>query len=225
MSSAILRLIAALLLVENSLLMPTPATTSSSSKDHQPFNSHSIYTINDKLARTRRSTPDDCSCSCSNSIGPGSTCMSLGDAIHTYLTDRDPSSERPFHFFSLQDLFYSGLINGSRDLVETHLDLTTSSTSERRNAQIRCDNVISRYNLTTKDGDCSWRYECHQNKTFFPSYKVEAVYEHRPQYCEEVVIENPRFMRKRCESDNTLPHWCSCTCGSTVVGYKFRSED
>ena len=221
-SSAIVRLsqiilLVSLLLVKSSLLMPTPAPTTSSNSEDQPLNSNS------NSAYTRRSThDDDCSCDCSDSID---SCMSLGDAIRNYLTDRDPSSEYTFHFFSLQDLFFSGLIDGSGDLEETHLNLSTSSTSEKRNAQIRCDNVISRYNLMTKDGDCSWQYQCSQNKTFFPSYKVEAVYEHKPRYCEEVVIENPRFMRKRCESDNTLPHWCSCMCGSTVVGYKFRSDD
>ena len=215
-------LLGALLLVKSSLLMPTPAPTTSSNSEDQPLNSSSNSAMNGTLARTRRTThDDDCSCNCSNSID---SCMSLGDAIRNYLTDREPSSERTFHFFSLQDLFFSGLINGSGDLEETHLNLSTSSTSEKQNARGRCNDVISRYNLTTKDGDCSWQYQCHQNKTFFPSYKVEAVYEHKPLYCEEVVIENPRFIRKRCESDNTLPHWCSCMCGSTVVGYKFRSE-
>lgn len=218
-----------LLLVNSSYSLPAPPLTAaispSTNSESSTSTTQSTTTENVRSSGcTVLPTNDNDSCSCTQ-LNPGS-CTSLPDAIFTVFR-RERHVDTPYHFFTLKDLFYSFLLD-SRDhgpLQGLPLDgsIDPGTTSEQELTQRRCNDLITRYDLPTKDTNgCSWTYTCTQNQLHFPSFHVEAVLDSGSTgECASVrTVNDLRFKRTSCQQDPCRADWLECNCGTKVVGFR-----
>ena len=149
--------------------------------------------------------------------------MHISHIFDSQSTDEDS----PYSFFTLNDLYYSGILDHRNDSFLAPLpngtDFTTGAAVDL--AEDNCRDLKRRFNIPTKestmDRDCAWSYKCTQNHLHFPSFHLEAVLnkDYNDEICERVTIFNKRFVRTPCEHDSSLSHWLKCDCGTTVVAY------
>lgn len=164
---------------------------------------------------------DDCTCF----VKETESCTSLQEAIFAIYSEASVEHDTPYSFFTLKDLYYSEILD-SRDIgilepPPLH-GIDFSSESELRLTRERCEDLLGRYNLPTKDTkDCRWSYRCTQNQLHFPSFHIEAVLDAESTgVCSRVFMDNWRLYRTKCKMNENLPHWLQCDCGRTVTGYK-----
>lgn len=163
------------------------------------------------------------SCQCQQR-NDSQSCTSLVDAISDLYARADPDKDVPYHFFSLKDLFYSAILGGlGGNLEPPPLNSDLTEQPEKDLTTRRCSNLKGRYNLPTSDTEnCKWIYECTQNQHQFPSFHVDAKLSNcsSTSNCAAITMKDRRFVRTTCASNNTLPHWQECDCGTVVVGFK-----
>ncbi len=180
----------------------------------------------------RRSAPShdyvDRSCSqiqmekCHNMSSNG--CTSLKEAIvksYNVNSGQLLSESTPRHIFSLFDLFYSGLLT-DEDAPEENTRADDLNTSKVRYlSEKRCEDLLSRIELSTKDSSCQWRYVCQYNPNYFPSFTVKAVLEERSDEasCIAKTVGNVKFVRTSCKANPDQDHWCKCDAGQINTGY------
>ena len=163
-------------------------------------------------------------CTCTNTNTD--ECTSLEQAIFNSQSMLDLEDDSPYNFFTLRDLYYSGLLDhrNTSSLEPSRNGTDFNSTTESNDAEDRCDHLKHRFIFLerTNDRRCAWKYECTQNQHLFPSFHFKAVLENEgnEQICEKVIVDNvKRFVRTDCVHDKTLPHWLECKCENTVVAY------
>ncbi len=222
-----------MLLINSSLLMPITSPISNSTDNvnattvHQSTAESSLTTTESSSSAiaSQESAPiemNNCTCTRIST----SSCTSLQDAIFTVINQlRD--IDTPYQFFTLRDLFYSAILDDRQRgyLQGPPLDGTVDLNSERERqlTQRRCNDLMARYNLPTKDTDsCTWSYTCTQNQLQFPSFHIEAVLdESSPGVCNKVkTFESRRFLKTQCQQDASRVDWLDCHCKRTVIGFK-----
>lgn len=153
-------------------------------------------------------------------------CRSLREALTDYfvLPQEDLSYinlKASYNSFLLADLFYAGLLGGGE-----LSSLPPSETTRKMSKQI-CNRVIKDIYRpqNVSSGHCSWHYECHQDLTRFPSFKVQAVidnmsYEDRSR-CHRETMTSTYFKKTECSEYNCgKDHWIPVEGDSITVGYR-----
>ncbi len=158
-------------------------------------------------------------------------CTSLSEAlVKSYDVNRGStlSQVAPYPFFSVFDLFFSGLITDSNAprANSLHDELITSSvlTPSRQ----RCEYLLHNIRLSQKDTEeCKWLYSCKYNPHYFPSFTVEAHRDETSQErnCQGITLPNIKFVKTRCEADPGEEHWCQCDAGHITTGYRHQTSD
>ena len=207
-----------LLLIGSSLLMPTPQPTISPSTNVESSSS----TTQSECGAIPQNPRGNCNC---RQVNPGS-CTSLQDALFAEYS-QEGHIDTPYHFFSLKDLYYSLLLDSRGRVPLEGIPLNGSinpeSEIERTLTALRCDELIERYNLPTKDTDrCTWTYVCTQNLLHFPSFHVEAQLDPSSTgVCNSVTTHvSKSFFRTQCQHDRCRADWLQCTCESPVIGFR-----
>ena len=165
-----------------------------------------------------QNTPPDCTCWQSPS-----NCTTLEDAIQSMYDRIDEDGDEPYSFFTLKDLYYSGLLSTSSDLAPPPLDVDFTDPHEVALEERRCRYLLKNFPRTHSDERCSWTVQCEQKQDRFPSFYVEAVLDEGLSVaeCKPLNIYNKRFVRTVCEQDSSKPHWQECDCGELTIGFKF----
>lgn len=188
-----------------------PATSSSASKEDDIA-----------LDRVRRETLNFEGCSCP--VPPRNECVSLQEAI--FDVQSDFNGNHPYTFFTLSDLYYSGILDSRGDFILSPPPICTdfTTTFEIELAGQRCNDLMQRFILPHPvNSSCSWRYRCTQNQLQFPSFHVDAVLDNKANnhICQEfeVRIADWRFVKTLCKHNSSLPYWLYCNCGPKVIAY------
>ena len=206
-------LILVIFLAKQSFLLPCQSKNQANSENPSTSSNCNL---------TTNQTVDDRSQTNVTNRGHASECTSLMEAILEYYEGIDSDADVPHHFFSLKDLIYSAIIEGSGELQATPLHNLNATRFEQKREK-ECKDLMKKYTLPINDtGNCTWTYTCRVEPLHFPSLYVEAVLttpENR--LCRPVRMESPRFERSVCEHDSTLPHWqLKRSNNSIVIGYK-----
>ena len=214
-----------MLSMKYSSLLPCGNRESQSATNSQPSNdtNQSLSECNNTESNQQAFRGvDGCSCMWKDD---SENCTSLEEAISNLYTSIDVDADTPYQFFTLKDLYYSAILKriGNGDPELEALNATAQNQRDRTAAELRCRNLEGRYNFSKRDTDmCTWHYNCTQRPAQFPSFYLEASLDSTSsnETCAPLVTSNIRFVRTVCGSNNRLPHWLQCDCGSTVVGYR-----
>ena len=151
------------------------------------------------------------------------SCVSLEEAVFANLNRLERDQDIHYPFFTLQDLFYSAIFNGSGTRLRP--DPLVITGRDRRLGEERCLSLERKYNAVKSSGGCQWDYSCTQKLDQFPSFSIRADLEVGGSECEAVKMSNTRFVKIPCSaSNNTLPHWLACECEDIITSYKDRAS-
>ncbi len=153
-------------------------------------------------------------------------CTSLSEAlVEAYDVNYGStlSQVAPYPFFSVFDLFFSGLITDLRAPQTNSLYNELNSSSVLTTSQKRCEYLLQNIRLSQKDKEeCKWSYSCKYNPHYFPSFTVEAHRDETSQErnCQGITLPNIKFVKTRCEADAGEEHWCQCDAGHITTSYR-----
>ncbi len=110
------------------------------------------------------------------------------------------SQVTPYPFFSVFDLFFSGLITDSNAPQANSMYNELNSSSVLTTSQKRCEYLLQNIRLSQKDTEeCKWSYSCKYNPHYFPSFTVEAHRDETSQErnCQGITLPNIKFVKTR----------------------------
>ena len=152
------------------------------------------------------------------------SCKSLHEAISAHFNRKTQTqrTDTTYNAFTLVDLFYSGLLEGSLNNRKL-----PSMVQRMDRGQGVCRTLLERLKpQNVSSGLCSWHYKCTYNPDRFPSFKVEAVIENQrhldAEHCQKEKMKYVTVFEKTpCEEDpcGSAENWIERN-EEILVGFK-----